>query len=213
METDLIHRDELRYRAEAWAEDVFAGEPDNCKYNSLMDLIDDSEVVGAADVETEKLIAELRDYFDGKNLNHATAMRAADALERLTSESAEKDAEIERLKEQIAADSQLKSGLDNANALCRTYGQIIASFKDCRDQLQAELDAAVEDLNGTGACFTCKHFRRNGGDCFGAGRCRLDGIEIWPCNEPGVYRVEVPDDGRKTYEWRGPQEAGKGDAE
>lgn len=70
--------------------------------------------------------------------------------------------------------------------------------------------AAVEDLNGTGACFTCKHFRRNGGDCFGAGRCRLDGIEIWPCNEPGVYRVEVPDDGRKMYEWRGPQEAGEG---
>jgi hypothetical protein len=73
--------------------------------------------------------------------------------------------------------------------------------------------AAVEDLNGTGACFTCKHFRRNGGDCFGAGRCRLDGIEIWPCNEPGVYRVEVPDDGRKTYGWRGPQEAGKGETE
>ena len=86
------------------------------------------------------------------------------------------------------------------------------------DKLQAQLAesqrrerAAVEDLNGTGACFTCKHFRRNGGDCFGAGRCRLDGIEIWPCNEPGVYRVEVPDDGRKMYEWRGPQEAGKGE--
>lgn len=86
------------------------------------------------------------------------------------------------------------------------------------DKLQANLAdsqrrerAAVEDLNGTGACFTCKHFRRNGGDCFGAGRCRLDGIEIWPCNEPGVYRVEVPDDGRKTYEWRGHQEAGKGE--
>lgn len=73
--------------------------------------------------------------------------------------------------------------------------------------------AAVEDLEGAGACFTCKHFRRNGGDCFGAGRCRLDGIEIWPCNEPGVYRVEVPDDGRKMYEWRGPQEAGEGEAE
>ena len=72
------------------------------------------------------------------------------------------------------------------------------------------LEAAVEDLEGAGACFTCKHFRQNGGDCFGAGRCRLDGIEIWPCNEPGVYRAEVPDDGRKTYEWRG-QQAGKGE--
>ena len=88
------------------------------------------------------------------------------------------------------------------------------------ENLQAQLAesqrrerAAVEDLEGAGACFTCKHFRRNGGDCFGAGRCRLDGIEIWPCNEPGVYRVEVPDDGRKTYEWRGPQEAGEGETE
>lgn len=110
-------------------------------------------------METEKLIAALRycdavvnDTVNTGSCNfcpyrdHCSDLdnEAADALERLTSESAEKDAEIERLKEQIAADSQLKSGLDNANALCRTYGQIIASFKDCRDQLQAELDAAVE---------------------------------------------------------------------
>jgi hypothetical protein len=90
---------------------------------------------------------------------------------------------------------------------------------DLIESLQAQLAesqrrerAAVKDLNGPGACFTCKHFRRNGGDCFGAGRCRLDGIEIWPCNQPGVYRVEVPDDGRQTYEWRGPM-AGEGEAE
>ena len=87
----------------------------------------------------------------------------------------------------------------------------IAELESQLSESQRREQAAVEDLNGTGACFTCKHFRRNGGDCFGAGRCRLDGIEIWPCNEPGVYRVEVPDDGRQTYEWRGPQEAGKGE--
>ena len=102
-------------------------------------------------------------------------------------------------------------------SIAARYARALASAVD---DLEAQLSesqrreqAAVEDLNGTGACFTCKHFRRNGGDCFGAGRCRLDGIEIWPCNEPGVYRVEVPDDGRQTYEWRGPQEAGKGEAE
>ncbi|MEA5041572.1 MAG: hypothetical protein VB053_03410 [Oscillibacter ruminantium] len=147
METDLIHRDELRCRAEAWAEDVFAGEPDNCKYNSLMDLIDDSEVVGATDVETEKLIAALRNHANMDSITQKARMMChstADALERLIADNAEKDAEIERLREQIEADSQLKSGLDNANALCRTYGQIIASFKDSRDRLQAELDAAVE---------------------------------------------------------------------
>lgn len=132
METDLIHRDELRCRAEAWAEDVFAGEPNNCKYNSLMDLIDDSEVVGAADVETEKLIAELRDYFDGKNLNHATAMRAADALESLTAQNAAKDAEIERLK--------------NSNEVLRAERDELhknnCGLRADRDRLQAELDAA-----------------------------------------------------------------------
>ncbi|WP_040659732.1 hypothetical protein [Oscillibacter ruminantium] len=125
---------------------------------------------------------------------------AADALERLTAESAEKDAEIGRLTN-LAQDAQKQWKAEYA---------MRRKFEADRDRLQAELDAAVEDLNGTGACFTCKHFRRNGGDCFGAGRCRLDGIEIWPCNEPGVYRVEVPDDGRKMYEWRGPQEAGNG---
>ena len=100
-------------------------------------------------------------------------------------------------------------------SIAARYARALASAVD---DLQAQLSesqrreqAAVEDLNGTGACFTCKHFRRNGGDCFGAGRCRLDGIEIWPCNEPGVYRVEVPDDGRQTYEWRGPHEAGEGE--
>lgn len=89
-------------------------------------------------------------------------------------------------------------------------------WKTTCEHLQAQLTAsqqreraAVEDLVGAGACFSCEHFRRNGGDCFGAGRCRLDGIEIWPCNEPGVYRAAVPDDGRKTYKWRGPQEAGE----
>lgn len=104
---------------------------------------------------------------------------------------------------------------------CGTRGcAILRAAADLIEALQAQLAesqrrerAAVDDLEGTGACFTCKHFRRNGGDCFGAGRCRLDGIEIWPCNEPGVYRVEVPDDGRQTYEWRGPQEAGEGAAE
>lgn len=92
----------------------------------------------------------------------------------------------------------------------REAADLIESMQAKLAESQRRERAAVEDLNGTGACFTCKHFRRNGGDCFGAGRCRLDGIEIWPCNEPGVYRVEVPDDGRQTYEWRGPQEAGEG---
>lgn len=99
--------------------------------------------------------------------------------------------------------------IDCCERMNRSSADLIESLQSQLAESQRRERAAVEDLNGTGACFTCKHFRRNGGDCFGAGRCRLDGIEIWPCNEPGVYRVEVPDDGRKTYEWRGEKGAEK----
>lgn len=67
----------------------------------------------------------------------------------------------------------------------REAAGLIESMQSQLAESQRRERAAVEDLEGAGACFTCKHFRRNGGDCFGAGRCRLDGIEIWPCNEPG----------------------------
>lgn len=140
METDLIHRDELRCRAEAWAEDVFAGEPDNCKYNSLLHLIDDSEVVGAADVETEKLIAALREtqslgdapvgLFWGVIVTKELVKECIDALERLTAESAAKDAEIERLKEQV-----------QYNHDC-----YFSEFAE-KNRLQAELDAAKKCVN------------------------------------------------------------------
>lgn len=116
----------------------------------------------------------------------------------------ERIAELEgQLTEEISRRYQAECNYDHWKATCeQVRAQLTAS--------QQRERAAVEDLEGAGACFSCEHFRRNGGDCFGAGRCRLDGIEIWPCNEPGVYRAEVPDDGRKTYEWRGPM-AGEGE--
>lgn len=161
METDLIHRDEFRCRAEAWAEDVFAGEPDNCKYNSLLHLIDDSEVVGAADVETEKLIEALRRYGlkNGTSLGrHMGIMdEAADILECLTAENAEKDAEIERKSAEIE----------------RLHKRRI-DLSDERDRLQAELDAAVEDIHfaledlmdaAITPCTYCMGNPLNGGVC------------------------------------------------
>lgn len=42
---DLIHADELRSRVWNWGEEAFANEPDNNKFNQLLDLIDESEVV------------------------------------------------------------------------------------------------------------------------------------------------------------------------
>lgn len=159
--------------------------------------------------------------------------RAASALEHLCAENERlrstcypKDGveaiirERDAYKEELAAERAKYAELQRYNVDCtKACDRQMVEILELREQ-NAELAesqrrerAATEDLNGTGACFTCKHFRRNGGDCFGAGRCRLDGIEIWPCNEPGVYRVEVPDDGRKTYEWRGPQEAGEGETE
>lgn len=44
-EQDLIHADELRDRVWNWAEETFANEPDNNKFNQLIDLIDESEVI------------------------------------------------------------------------------------------------------------------------------------------------------------------------
>ncbi len=55
---------------------------------------------------------------------------AADALERLTAENAAKDAEIERKSAEIE----------------RLHKRRI-DLSDERDRLQAELDAAVEDMN------------------------------------------------------------------
>ena len=118
-------------------------------------------------METEKLIAALRNNYSPDLHVIEDMQKAADALERLTAQNVAKDAEIERLKEQIAADSQLKSGLDNANALCRTY-------KGDRDRLQAELDAAVEDIHfaledlmdaAITPCTYCMGNPLNGGVC------------------------------------------------
>ena len=119
---------------------------------------------------------------------------------------------IESLQAQLADYHHMSELVDGKMEENQRLRRINENLQEQLAASQCRERAAVEDLEGAGACFTCKHFRRNGGDCFGAGRCRLDGIEIWPCNEPGVYRVEVPDDGRKMYEWRGPQ-AGEGDTE
>ncbi|MDR1630074.1 MAG: hypothetical protein LBS36_07685 [Oscillospiraceae bacterium] len=83
--------------------------------------------------------------------------------------------------------------------------EIIKTLREQLAESQRRERAAVDDLIGAGPCFSCKHFRRNDGDCFGAGKCRVEGIEIIPCDRPGTYRIEIPDDGRNTYEWRGPQ--------
>ena len=123
------------------------------------------------------------------------------------------NAKIKKLEQQLTDYHHLSKLINGKMAENQRLRKINENLQAQLSESQRREQAAVEDLNGTGACFTCKHFRRNGGDCFGAGRCRLDGIEIWPCNEPGVYRVEVPDDGRQTYEWRGQQELGKGETE
>lgn len=138
--------------------------------------------------EIQKFVEELRRYGTGNGGSLGRHMgimdSAADTIESLQAQ----------LDEEKSRRYQAECNYDHA--------------VEDRNGLRAQLKAAVEDLEGAGACFTCKHFRRNGGDCFGAGECRLKGAEIFPCNEPGVYRVEVPDDGRNTYVWRGPQAEG-----
>ena len=81
-------------------------------------------------METEKLIAALRNNYSPDLHVIEDMQKAADALERLTAESAEKDAEIERLKKLFS----------DEKSVCHAH------MAD-RDRLQAELDAAVEDMN------------------------------------------------------------------
>lgn len=106
------------------------------------------------------------------------------------------NAEIKRLKEKLneeqneahdvgyqaaLRDSRDYPAWDNA----KTFQKLNAEIK----QLRAERDAAVRDLERAGACFSCKHFYRNGGKCSGIGRiCRPDGINGSEYSE---------------YEWRG----------
>lgn len=104
-------------------------------------------------MENEKLIAALRycdavvnDTVNTGSCNfcpyrdHCSDLdnEAADALERLTAESAEKDAEIKRLKEQV-----------QYNHDC-----YFSEFAE-KNRLQAELDAAVDDLKIASDCATC----------------------------------------------------------
>jgi hypothetical protein len=58
---------------------------------------------------------------------------------------------------------------------------------------QRRADAAVEDINSVRMCHTCKHFLREFG--MGGIECKI------PC---ATIRHE-------NFEWRGPQEAGKGE--
>ncbi|WP_040662488.1 hypothetical protein, partial [Oscillibacter ruminantium] len=121
-------------------------------------------------MENEKLIAALRycdavvnDTVNTGSCNfcpyrdHCSDLdnEAADALERLTAESAEKDAEIKRLKEQV-----------QYNHDC-----YFSEFAE-KNRLQAELDAAVEDIEKMmricekGSCHFCAD-----GDCTNSPMC------------------------------------------
>ena len=72
------------------------------------------------------------------------------------------------------------------------------SAADVIQQLERERDAAVEDLKGASACFACKHFKRNSGNCFGGCTC-LHNIQM--AELAGVEYTGV------SFEWRGVQEA------
>lgn len=84
-------------------------------------------------METEKLIAALRNHANMDSITQKARMMchsAADILECLTAQNAAKDAEIKRLKEQV-----------QYNHDC-----YFPEFAE-KNRLQAELDEAVEDMN------------------------------------------------------------------
>lgn len=44
------------------------------------------------------------------------------------------------------------------------------------EKLKDERDALLEELDNAQPCFACAGFKRNGGNCFGAGTCRVRDI-------------------------------------
>lgn len=110
-------------------------------------------------METEKLIAALRcdeslgsqackkcPYAaDKKNMCLTIDLDAADALERLTAQNAAKDAEIKRLTNLV----------QGARKQWKSEYTMRRKFEADRDRLQAELDAAVDDLKIASDCATC----------------------------------------------------------
>ena len=144
-------------------------------------------------MENEKLIAALRNHANMDSITQKARMMchsAADALELLTAESAEKDAEIKRLKK-------------HTEDLRLDYCDLLAD----RDRLQAELDAAVEDMNHIAREIAqCDLTLAKDGEKVGSlhlGRCAVCSHKY--CDE------EI--DGGCKFEWRGPQEAGEGTEE
>lgn len=132
-------------------------------------------------------------------------------------------AEIKRLTEYLVANEQatisrlvqecneIKAQFSEANEFkAEAIGsrEIISMLQNALIESQRRERAAVEDLNGAKACFSCKHFHRNGGKCYGSGNSRTDRIVIFPCGEL-AHRTEIPDDGRYTYIWRGPDREGE----
>lgn len=104
--------------------------------------------------------------------------RAIEAWNRRASDN--KDAEIERLKENIKA---LEN--DNYNAEMNLK-HITAELAES----QRREKAVVEDLYNAAPCFACVNFCGNSGDCDGAGRCRYA--------EPEMSRYP------NKFVWRGP---------
>lgn len=81
---------------------------------------------------------------------------------------------IESMQSQLADYHHMSELVDGKMEENQRLRRINENLQEQLAASQHRERAAVEDLEGAGACFTCKHFRQNGGDCFGAGRCRLD---------------------------------------
>lgn len=109
--------------------------------------------------------------------------------------------ETATLEEVLLAVSQLKQK-PYVHPGCRSSGKtlIMQQYKRIAE-LEAELasvkrerDAAKSDLCNAEPCFTCLHFRRNGGDCGGGSACREAMGECIESNREYTGNV---------YEWRG----------
>lgn len=70
------------------------------------------------------------------------------------------------------------------------YDEISTLLRDAHNalgRLERERDALIEELKNTHACYACRNFHRNGGECNGGSVCMM-----------------------RDFEWRGVKEADDG---
>ena len=100
-------------------------------------------------MDIEKLIEQLNEYFEGKELERGVALDAATALSTLQAENERLRVEVENYRKGHCAEDGCATEKDRDAVLAELeqVKRCIEIVENQRDQMKRERDAAVEDLH------------------------------------------------------------------